>query len=99
MAKISWGGGALLAPVPPALVTCGTLDAPAVLTVAWTGILNTRPPRTYISVRPERASFPIILLRSAASLPSIWRRRRWPAPWTCAAAPAAAPPTNLPAPG
>lgn len=60
MAKISWGGGALLAPVPPALVTCGTLDAPAVLTVAWTGILNTRPPRTYISVRPERASFPII---------------------------------------
>jgi len=60
MSKISWGGGALLAPVPPALVTCGTMSKPNVLTIAWTGTLNTIPPKTYISVRPERFSYPII---------------------------------------
>lgn len=60
MSKISWKGGALLAPVPPALVTCGTMDEPNVLTIAWTGIVNTIPPKTYISVRPERFSHPII---------------------------------------
>lgn len=60
MAKKALGAGALLAPVPPALVSCGSLEKPAVLTVGWTGILNTRPPRTYISVRPQRNSYPIL---------------------------------------
>lgn len=60
MAKLTWKGGTLLAPVPPALVTCGTMDRPNVLTIAWTGILNTIPPKTYISVRPERFSYDII---------------------------------------
>ena len=60
MSKIVWGGGALLAPVPPALVTCGTMTRPGVLTIAWTGTLNTIPPKTYISVRPERFSYDLI---------------------------------------
>lgn len=60
MAKQTWKGSTLLAPVPAALVTCGTLDAPNVFTVAWTGIVNTQPPKTYISVRPERFSYPLI---------------------------------------
>lgn len=60
MSKIKWNGGALLAPVPPALVTCGTMERPNVLTIAWTGILNTIPPKTYIAVRPERFSYPLI---------------------------------------
>ena len=60
MAKTTWKPAALLAPVPPALVTCGTLESPNVLTVAWTGILSTRPPKTYISLRPERYSYGII---------------------------------------
>ena len=60
MSKTLWPGGAMLAPVPPALVTCGTMERPNVLTIAWTGILNTQPPKTYISVRPERYSFPMI---------------------------------------
>lgn len=59
MGKITWQGGALLAPVPPTLVTCGDGDG-NVLTVAWTGILATRPPKTYISVRPERYSHSLI---------------------------------------
>lgn len=60
MEKIHWNGGAMLAPVPPALVTCGTMEQPNILTVAWTGICCTHPPMTYISVRPTRYSYDII---------------------------------------
>lgn len=52
--------GTLLAPVPPAMVSCGTVENPNVFTVGWTGIINTRPPMTYISVRPERHSYKMI---------------------------------------
>lgn len=58
--KEKWKGGALLAPVPPTLVTCKNGDTENVLTVAWTGTLNTIPPKTYISVRPERFSYNLI---------------------------------------
>ncbi|MBQ4152876.1 MAG: flavin reductase family protein [Oscillospiraceae bacterium] len=60
MKKIKWKGGTLLAPLPPVMVSCGTVEKPNVLTVAWTGIINTIPPKTYISVRPERYSYPLI---------------------------------------
>ncbi|MBR0512499.1 MAG: flavin reductase family protein [Ruminococcus sp.] len=60
MAKQFWKGSTLLAPVPAALVTCGTIEQPNVLTIGWTGIVCTRPPMTYISVRPERHSHDII---------------------------------------
>ena len=46
MAKLQWKPGTLLAPAPPALVTCGDMDKPNVLTAAWTGIVNTEPPMT-----------------------------------------------------
>jgi len=60
MSKTKWKGGALLAPVPPALITCGTVDTPNVMTAAWTGILNTHPPKTYVSIRPSRHSYGLI---------------------------------------
>ena len=62
MAKIQWKGGALLAPLPPMLVSCGNADTGEtnILTVAWCGITNTKPPKTYISVRPSRYSHHII---------------------------------------
>ncbi len=60
MSKISWKGGALTAPIPPALVTCSDGEHDNVLTVAWTGITCTQPPKTYISVRPSRFSYNII---------------------------------------
>jgi flavin reductase (DIM6/NTAB) family NADH-FMN oxidoreductase RutF len=60
MTKVSWKPGTMLFPVPPVMVTCGTLDKPNVLTIAWTGIINTEPPMTYISVRPGRFSYDII---------------------------------------
>ena len=52
--------GALTAPIPPAMVTVGDFDNANVLTVAWTGILATVPPKTYISVRPSRYSHGIL---------------------------------------
>lgn len=58
--KEVWKGSALLAPVPPTLVTCKYGDKENVLTIAWTGTLNTIPPKTYISVRPERYSYELI---------------------------------------
>ncbi len=61
MGRIVWRGGALLAPLPPALVSCGVGEQTNLLTVAWTGILSTVPPKTYISVRPERHSHGLLL--------------------------------------
>lgn len=49
--------GALTAPIPPAMVTVGDFDNANVLAIAWTGILATIPPKTYISVRPTRHSY------------------------------------------
>lgn len=60
MGKIFWKGSVQTAPVPPTIVTCGSLDMPNALTVAWTGTLCTQPPMTYISLRPERYSYEII---------------------------------------
>lgn len=60
MAKQIWKGSTLLAPVPPTLVSCGTMDAANMLTVAWAGVINTQPPRVGISIRPERYSYGLI---------------------------------------
>lgn len=60
MKKITWPGATLLAPTPPVLVTCGSMEKPNAITIAWTGIINSHPPKTYISVRPERYSYDII---------------------------------------
>lgn len=60
MNKVSWKGGALLAPVPPVMVSCGSMQQPNIITVGWTGITNTIPPKTYISIRPERSSYHLL---------------------------------------
>lgn len=60
MGRIKFRGGAMLAPLPPALVSCGTEENSNIITIAWTGILSTVPPKTYISVRPTRYSYDII---------------------------------------
>ena len=60
MAKLVWKGSTLLSPVPPVLVTCSDGEKDNVLTIAWTGVLASEPPKTYISVRPERHSYDII---------------------------------------
>ena len=52
--------GALLSPVPAVLVSCGTVEKPNLLTVAWVGTVCTHPAMVSISVRPERYSYPLI---------------------------------------
>ena len=59
--KHNWKPGNMIYPLPAVLVTCGSEpEEYAVLTVAWTGTICTNPPMCYISVRPERDSYPII---------------------------------------
>jgi len=60
MPRQNWKGSVLIAPVPPTMVTSAYEDKQNVFTVAWTGVLNTQPPKTYISVRPERYSYELI---------------------------------------
>ena len=60
MSKIVWRPGTLVAPVPPVMVTCGTMERPNIITVAWTGNVCSGPAKAYISVRPERYSYGLI---------------------------------------
>ena len=54
--RISFGAGTLTAPLPPVMATVGTYDNANIITIGWTGILASTPPKTYISVRPSRHS-------------------------------------------
>lgn len=60
MSKISWKPGTMIYPIPAVLVSCGTIEKANILTIAWTGIINSDPAMTYISIRPERHSYNII---------------------------------------
>jgi flavin reductase (DIM6/NTAB) family NADH-FMN oxidoreductase RutF len=64
--------GALTAPLPPVLVTVGDMESSNIITIAWTGILATIPPKTYISVRPTRHSYRMLKERGefVINLPS-----------------------------
>ena len=59
--KLDWKPGTMIYPLPAVLVSCG--DSPEnynMLTVSWVGTTCTNPAMCYISVRPERHSYPII---------------------------------------
>ena len=52
--------GPLTAPLPAVMVSCGDMENSNIITIAWTGIINSHPPMTYISVMPRRQSHSII---------------------------------------
>ena len=60
MSKVMWKPGTFLYPIPAVMVSCGTMEKSNIITVAWTGIMNTNPAMCYISVRKERYSHDII---------------------------------------
>ena len=60
MKKITMKPGALISPVPAVMVSCGRGAEKNIITIAWTGIINSQPPMTYISVRKSRHSHSII---------------------------------------
>ena len=51
---------ATLAPIPTVLVTSGNMEKSNILTIAWTGIINSEPPMLYISIRQTRYSYSLI---------------------------------------
>lgn len=63
MARKHFKPGTLTAPLPAVMVSVGDMENSNIITVAWTGILNSEPPRTYISVRPGRYSHKILTER------------------------------------
>ena len=61
MAKTYWKPGTMIYPLPAVMVSCGeTPEEFNIITVAWTGTINSNPPMCYISVRPGRHSYDII---------------------------------------
>lgn len=58
--KVMWKPGTFLYPLPAVMVSCGTMEKSNIITVAWTGIINTDPAMVYISVRPTRHSYNMI---------------------------------------
>lgn len=58
--KTAFKPGTLIYPLPALMVSCGSMEKPNILTVAWTGTVCSDPPMCYISVRKERFSYPII---------------------------------------
>lgn len=60
MGRKNLSPGALTAPLPAVMVTVGDMERSNIITVAWTGILATHPPKAYISVRPTRHSYGMI---------------------------------------
>ena len=61
MGKSVWKPGTVVYPVPAVIVSCGNIDGEKnIITVAWTGTINTNPPMTYVSIRPERHSYEMI---------------------------------------
>ena len=60
MSKTVFKPGTMLNPVPAVMVSCGDDTVNNIITIAWTGIINSDPPITYVSVRKSRYSHDII---------------------------------------
>lgn len=60
MSRTIWKPGTFIYPIPAVMVSCGDMNNSNIITVAWTGILNTDPAIVYISIRKSRYSYEII---------------------------------------
>jgi len=61
MSKTTWKPGTMIYPVPAVMVTCGnSKENYNIITIAWTGTINSDPPMCYISVRKNRHSYNVI---------------------------------------
>ncbi|MDD7511071.1 MAG: flavin reductase family protein [Peptostreptococcaceae bacterium] len=58
--KKSMKPGTMLNPLPVVLVSCADGTEDNLITIAWTGIINSNPPITYVSVRKSRKSHKMI---------------------------------------
>ena len=53
MSKVMWKPGTFVYPIPTVMVSCGTMEKSNIITVAWTGTINTDP---YITVLANKVS-------------------------------------------
>lgn len=60
MGKRIFRPGTMLNPVPVVMVSCGNHENANIITVAWTGTINSEPPMTYVSIRKSRYSHDLI---------------------------------------
>ncbi|WP_372932714.1 flavin reductase family protein [Mariniphaga sediminis] len=61
MSKIHWKPGTMIYPLPAVMVSCGHQpEEYNIITIAWTGTINSDPPMCSISIRPGRHSCEII---------------------------------------
>lgn len=61
MKKVNKNPSTALLPVPSVLITAQKNNGrPNIITIAWTGILSSKPPLVYISLRPSRYTYSII---------------------------------------
>ena len=60
MGKVMWKAGTFEYPIPAVMVTVGDMENSNIITIAWTGIINTDPAMVYISVRPSRYSYKML---------------------------------------
>jgi len=61
MSKIQWKPGTMVYPLPAVMVSCGIEEQDLnIITISWTGTINTNPAMLYISIRPSRLSYDII---------------------------------------
>lgn len=59
--RIIWKPGTMVNPLPVVLISCGNEEMGVnLITVAWTGTINTSPPMCYISLQPKRYSYNLI---------------------------------------
>lgn len=60
--KEYWKAGNMVYPLPVVMVSCQRKgEDPNIITVAWTGTCCTNPPMLYVSIRPQRYSYDIIM--------------------------------------
>ncbi|MBN1253096.1 MAG: flavin reductase family protein [Bacteroidales bacterium] len=61
MSKVNWNPGTLIYPLPAVMVSMGnSVSEHNIITISWTGTINTNPPMCYISIRPGRHSYEIL---------------------------------------
>lgn len=62
MSKVDFKPGNMLYPLPVVMVSVGDMEAESnIITIAWTGTINSDPPMISISVRKERHSYDMIV--------------------------------------
>jgi flavin reductase (DIM6/NTAB) family NADH-FMN oxidoreductase RutF len=59
--KLQWDPGTMVYPVPAVMLSCGNKpENYNIITIAWTGTINSDPPMLYASVRKNRHSYQLI---------------------------------------